>query len=239
MTSRPSIPTCAIILTHNRPELLDECVRAIHPQVDQVIVIDNASDPPAAPPWPEPIFVERGSAPLIVIRDMGQPANLSRLWRVGLEEAGGVERPGGPWGVAILCDDAIVPPGWVAAVATGIELGFAAACTHAITAVREMVVKREPDRDIFNRMTGWAFMLDGQRAHSGLNGVWPDERLEWWWGDTHLDWLARRAAGMAIMPGPAVPNARPNEHTVNRPELGHRAGLDGKEFEAIWGWRPW
>ncbi len=42
--------TAAVILTHNRPELLAACVGAIRGQVDTVLVVDNASAPPAPGP---------------------------------------------------------------------------------------------------------------------------------------------------------------------------------------------
>lgn len=227
MTSPPSY---AIILTHNRPELLDRCVRAVHPQVDAVIVIDNASDPPAAPP----VLDEHASrtVPLVLV-DPTQPANLSALWNWGFREAADLadDADAAQWNLIMLCDDAIIPPGWVDIVTTGMrQHGAAAACTGP---VGQPLVKTAPDSDLMHRMSGHAFVLAGEI------GLGADERLHWWWCDTHLDWLARAAGGMVMLPGPVVANERPNDFTVHKPELADRAGVDGEVFAQIWGSRPW
>lgn len=222
MTSPPSY---AIILTHNRPELLDRCVRAVGEQVDLTIVVDNASDPPAKPP-----FVGERQ---LVVRDLDQPANLSRLWNKAFQQVrldvhiSLIDH----WNLIMLCDDAIIPPGWVDIVTTGMRAHNAtAACTGSVAAP---LVKTAPDRDLMHRMPGHAFALRGE--------AWlqADERLHWWWCDTHLDWLARQAGGMVMLPGPVVVNERPNDFTVHKPELAERAGADGEVFAQIWGWRPW
>lgn len=236
MATDTPIPNVGIILTHNRPELLARCVAAASPQFDLLIVIDNASDPPVET---DSFPLGENDASLALVHLPDQPPNISTMWTKGLALAAQLaqgfdsDRPE-RWNVALLCDDVILPDGWVQIVATGLrEYGAAAACTHAITPATQPLIKAAPDSDIMNRMTGWAFMLAGEV------GLEPDERLEWWWVDTHLDWLARQAGGMVILPGPVAVNERPNEYTVGRPELGQRAGEDGKAFEQIWGWRPW
>lgn len=219
-------PSYAIILTHNRPELLDRCVRAVHPQVDQVIVVDNASDPPANPP----ILDDRDN---LVLVDIAQPPNLSSLWNWGFREAAILanEAAASEWNLVVLCDDAIVPPGWVDIVTAGLRThNAAAACTGPVASP---LVKTAPDRDLSRRMPGWAFVLAGEKK------IEADERLAWWWCDTHLDWLARQAGGMVMLPGPVVPNERPNDFLVNKPGLAEQAGKDGEMFAQIWGWRPW
>ena len=35
----------AFIVAHGRQELLDQCIAAISPQVDRILVLDNASKP--------------------------------------------------------------------------------------------------------------------------------------------------------------------------------------------------
>lgn len=233
-----TVPNVGIILTHQRPELLARVVTAAGPQVDHLIVIDNGSDPPINHEALRDFYGE--GAPLIVLDIPDQPPNISAMWTKALGyarvnvKAFYLSNPAERWNVALFCDDITLPDGWINLVTTGMrEHNAAAACTHPIRPTTQPIIKTAPDSDIMNRMTGWAFILAGELDPQ------PDVRLEWWWGDTHLDWQARTRGGMVILPGPVVINERPNDFTVNRPELGHRAGLDGKAFEEIWGWRPW
>lgn len=219
--------TAAIILTHNRPALLRQTVDAIGQQVDRILVVDNASDPPVRPadlPGPaESLWI-------LVVPD--QPPNLAALWNAGL----GTLRDEGddPAYVAVLCDDAEPPAGWFAAVteamtATGAVVG----CSNPWGQDHGPQVKLGPDRDIMGRMPGWAFVLD---TRAGLRA---DESMAWWWCDTDLDWQARAAGGMVMIGGFPVPNHRPNEYTNAKPELAARAGVDGQAFVAKWGFAPW
>lgn len=229
---RTMIPSFAIILTHNRPELLQRCVRAVAPQVDAIIVLDNASDPPVDHQalWASAI-ADPALAKLLVVTEPEQPPNLSRLWNIGFDVVVQAFGPWDQWDLVMLCDDADVPAGWVRPLVDEMrQHGAAAACTLD---VRAAILKREPDRDIMHRMPGQAFALAGEAK------LRADERLRWWWCDTHLDWLARQAGGMVVLPGPAVINERPNDFTVNRPELAEQAGRDGDTFVQVWGWRPW
>lgn len=213
----------AIILTHNRPELLRECVLAIAPQVEHVVVIDNASDPPVSQ-------ILGGDVTLIAVPD--QPPNLSRLWNIGID----VVSERNARYVAFLCDDALVPDGWFAAVTTAMtQTGAAAGCSSPHPAKFSPRVKVAPDRDIVGRMPGWAFVLDAQK------GIRADERLHWWWCDTALDWLARDKGGMVMISDHAVPNRRPNEFLQIVPGLHARAGEDGQVFKQFYngGVLPW
>lgn len=237
MRMTPQPPSIAIILTHNRPELLDRCVAAAAGQVNGLIVIDNASDPPVVD---EVLFktavvdLDKWPRVFIVHRDETQPANLSRLWNIGLTAVGRWFDEDPAWNVVLLCDDAILPDGWVATVATGMRAhNAAAASTHQATPVSAPIFKTEPDSDLWNRMCPWAFMLAGEKC------LRADERLHWWWCDTHMDWQARKNGGMVILPGPVVANERPNDFLTSKPELAARAGVDGEIFAEIWGFRPW
>lgn len=214
-----------LVLTHNRPELLAECVTALDAQVELIVVHDHNSDPPAVPP----IL----TAPHLVIRETDPHPNLSRFWNVCFDAIAALVAQDGlaQWNVVVLCEDAIVPPVWVATTSTAMRrAGAAAACTRPVATP---LLKTEPDADLGTRMTGWAYVLAGEL------GLRADERLEWWWGDTHMDWLARKAGGMLVVPGPEVPNRLPNDYLVRRQELGEQAGRDGETFREIWGWRPW
>jgi glycosyltransferase involved in cell wall biosynthesis len=212
--------TAAIVLTHNRPALLAECVTTIAPQVDLVLVVDNASDPPAH------------TAQGVVWRVPDQPPNLSRLWNDALTRL--QLHHGNPRYVAFLCDDTTAPDGWVAAVVAAMEeTGAAAGCSNPWGHHHPYRVKTEPDGDIMGRMPGWAFVLDTSK------GLRADESMAWWWCDTDLDFTARKNGGMVMIGGYPVPNHRPGEYTNSKPGLGEQAGRDRQAFIAKWGWAPW
>lgn len=214
-----SEPTAAVILTHNRPQLLAECVASIRPQVDVVLVVDNASDPP----------VPTGRYGLMHVPD--QPPNLSRLWNLALDRLAEIAEPRY---VAFLCDDTTAPDGWFAAVTQAMTTtGAAAGCSNPWGHDHPPRVKTAPDNDIMGRMPGWAFVLDT------THHLRADEQLRWWWCDTDLDWQARKAGGMVMVGGYPVPNHRPGEYTNTVPGLGEQAGRDGEAFGAKWGQRPW
>lgn len=220
----------AVILTHNRPEMLNQCIDAISPQVDWVHVVDNASEPPASR------SIERWPLKLRLYREMLQPPNLAKFWNDRLDYIQKVEeaKESSSWDVAFLCDDAMAPPGWFEAAAGGMRaFGATAGCTHAISSINDHIVKYAHDNDVMNRITGWAFVLAGEK------GIRADETMQWWWCDSDIDWQARVNGGMVISPGPVVVNDLPNAWTNGKPELGTRAGLDRAAFAAKWGSNPW
>lgn len=226
------IPRIAVVATHNRPAELARLLDAIAPQCNAVVIVDNASDPPVS--LPGLVLATRGGMHLHVIRDEEQPPNLSRLWNLGIDLAadGGDFSDGGPWDVAVLNDDAVPPPGWWDAVSAGMRaVGAAAACSDPYGTLTQSVLKVEPDADIMARMTGWAFMLCGEVD------LRLDETLRWWWGDTDLDWQARRAGGMLVIPGFQVGNTLANTSTTGA--LAEQAGLDRAAFKRKHGWNPW
>lgn len=217
----------AVILTHNRPELLVETVNAIGTQVDEIVILDNASEPPVD----ESAFSEL----VHVLSIPDQPPNIARMWNAGLDECEHLRsQQCEPWRVAFLCDDAPPPEGWFDAVTAAMEqTGAAVGCSNPFGYAHAPVVKLGPDSDIMGRMPGWAWVLDPD------SGVRADESMQWWWVDTDIDFQARRAGGMVMVGGLAVPNARPGEFTNTRPELGARVGHDREAFIAKWGYAPW
>lgn len=225
-------PRFATVLTHNRHELLEWCVAALLPQVDGLLVIDNASDPPVV------------GGDYNLVRDNEQPPNLARLMNVGFtyHEAtvrganyyGYLGEPpsASTWDVATVCDDVEVPPGWFDAVATEMRRWNAVAgCSGARGG--NLLVKQVPDGDIVNRMQGAAFIVAGEV------GLRADENMRWWWQDTDLDWQARAAGGTVIIPGYEAVNSRPNDFTYSVPGLGEQAGRDREAFARKWGGNPW
>ncbi len=212
----------ALIIAHNRQELLNDCIAAIQPQVDTLLVLDNASEPPLVVP---------AGVNLLQVPD--QPPNIANLWNRGFDffhALFGDEA----WDVAMLCDDTVPPPGWFEAVTRGMrETGAAAGCSNPWGTEHEPRVKTAPDRDIGGRMVGWAFVLDGTK------GIRADETMQWWWQDSSIDFEARLNGGMVMVGGYPVPNVKMGEYTNIIPGLGEQTGRDAAAFEARWGFRPW
>lgn len=219
----------AIILTHNRPELLVECVTAISPQVDVTVVIDNASDPPVDPAT----LPATTDHPVAVMHVPDQPPNLAHLWNVGFDICDQLTAST-QWQAAVLCDDAIAPAGWFAAVTQAMgETGAAIGCSNPWGSQHPPQVKTEPDADIMGRMPGWAYVINGSKS------LRADETMHFWWCDTDLDFAARKAGGMVMIGGYLVPNVRPNDHLIHTPGLAEQAGRDGEAFVAKHRFRPW
>lgn len=217
------VRTC-VILGHNRQDMLDDCLNAICSQVDHILVIDNAS-------FPELVTPDDECIDLHYIED--QPPNLARLWNYGLDYFA-KQYQGQEWDVAVLCDDALPPRGWFRAVTDAMrDTGAIIGCSNPWNSAHDYIVKRGYDTDIHHRMPGWAWVMDGTRL------IHADERMHWWWFDTDLDFKARQAGGMVMIGGFGVPNQRPNDFTVSKPELQGRAAEDGQVFASIWGSRPW
>jgi glycosyltransferase involved in cell wall biosynthesis len=214
-------PRCAVIITHNRPELLRQTVRAIAHQVDEIFILDNASSPPV-----DLENLEFGVTAVSILYVPTQPPNLAELWEEGLSQA---ESIGGRY-VAFLCDDSPPPEAWYDTVVQAMrQTGAVIGCSGGT----QYEVKTAPDHDIMNRMPGWAFVLDAK------SGVRPDTSMAWWWLDTDIDFQARGAGGMVHIPGFYVHNIHPNEYTYSKPWAAERIGLDAQAFEAKWGPRPW
>lgn len=221
----------AIILTHDRPELLRDCVAAVGPQCEVVIVIDNASDPPVRA-QDLPALGQVGGC---VLGITDQPPNLAALWNRGFDLIAGFDHTDGdPYWIAVLCDDALVPDGWYAAVVDAmVATGAAAGCSNPFGHTHVPRVKTVPDSDLMGRMPGWAFILDGTKQ------LRADETMKWWFSDTSLDFTARQAGGMVMIGSHPVPNRLPNDFTNSKPELAEQAGRDRQRFAEVWGFVPW
>lgn len=223
----------AVIPTHNRPVELDECLRSLRGQIDHAIVIDNASDPPVD----AEAMATYGFA-VTVIRDAEQPPNLSRLWNIGIKAAGILEGWDGEssldnFFIAILNDDVIVPPAWMYYATDNMTIHNAsAACVTQFIA--RPTLKTNPPVSAFDRLTGWAFVLDG------ADGILANEDLRWWYGDNDIDMKARAKGGTLLLP--ALSGRIPTNRWANVSTTGilaEQAGKDRATFEAIYGPVPW
>jgi GT2 family glycosyltransferase len=165
-----------------------------------------------------------------------QPPNLSWLWNEGIREARnwyGPDRSHEAW-VAVLNDDAVVPPGWFAAVGTAMTItGAVAGCSGGTVrhgALGGWHFTTNPIDDVAVRLQGWAFIL-------GPGDLMADERLQWWFGDTDIDMRARASGGTVIVNGLFVANHRANSTTVGL--LAEQAGRDRVTYESIHGPIKW
>lgn len=221
-----SLGRYAVIATRDRPAELAAVFKVLSFDAVRVIVVDNGSSPP--------IMATPQTPGCTVIFDGEQPPNLSRLWNLGLEQAAklAAEAAQSEWDVAVVNDDAVIPGGWFDACVDAMRFhGAAAACSDPHGRLTAPLLKTAPDRDVFTRMCGWAFVLRGEA------GMRFDERFRWWWGDSDLDARARVAGGMVIIPGYPVGNVHANSTTTG--VLAEQAGRDRATYEAKHGSAPW
>ena len=219
-----------VIPTYNRPEVLVRCLEAAVPQADMVFVIDNSEDPARywvrdQDTWPK-VYLAR--VPM-------RPPNLSRLWNLGIGAAERWARSQGyeRWDVAVLNDDAIIPPDWFNAVSAAMrDLNCAAASTGLPGSPGQVLIHRTPGTTaLYQRMQGHAFMLRGEA------NLRADKRLSWWCGDNDLDMQARERSGTVILAGWPVEHLHPDQSTTG--ELAAQTAVDMQTFVDKWGWRPW
>ncbi|MGW8679672.1 glycosyltransferase family 2 protein [Streptomyces sp. NPDC055817] len=215
----------AVIPTRDRHQMLADCINSLIDQVDQVLVIDNLSDPPIDPqPWGGRVSVV--SLPI-------DPPNISTLWNVGLALADAGRAGAEEWDVAVLNSDVVVPPGWIEALSTAMRSTTAMLAYPDQCGGREQILHtRAEPVDLRQRITGYSYMLRGEA------GLRLDESMTWWYSDDDLDWTAREAGGALLVPGIPVQHLCPNESTDARPELAEQAGRDRETFIAKWGRAP-
>lgn len=225
----------AVVPTHNRPAELQQLVSQLRTQVDVIVVVDNASDPPV---WTSTIFIGDQPGRLHtgrVIRDEEQPPNLYRLWNVAFDAVDSHARAYEleTWDVAVFNDDSSVPPGWYDVVSAGLrELDVVAASTTTHMQLRQPWVSHVPgEGGLMYRLCPWGFVFRGEVRPRA------DESMRWWWGDTDFDWTLRKRGGIALLPGPTVVNTQANGQT--RGELLRQAAIDRMTFAAKWGGNPW
>jgi glycosyltransferase involved in cell wall biosynthesis len=230
----------AVITTRNRSSELARAVAALTGQVQQVIVVDNndmgsphrVTPNPAADSPPDRVI---WSSINVVLWDPEQPPNLSRLWNLGIDWARehaarvGEDR----WDVAVLNDDAIVPPGWFDQLAVPMRnWGCAAASAGLSDGTPGSRIHRTPGTtSLHQRMQGFAFILKGEA------GLRADERLRWWCGDNDLDMQARAAGGTLVAATPVIEHLHPDQSTTG--VLAEQTGIDMATFVDKWGFRPW
>lgn len=214
----------AVITTAGVRECLRDCVNAIAPQVEKIFLIDNSCGK-----------LDKGlyhahRQTVVRIGANLKPPNLSYLWNLGLDSAArdAEDNEYPSWRTAVLNDDAIVRAGWFAMVSEAMDReGAAAGCSGP----RNVTYRTAAPVPVGERMTGWAFILDG------LKGLRVDEQFHWYFGDDDLAWRAAEAGGMTMISSLQTQNLFPNGSFT--PELHVRTAIDAQNFVDKWGQRPW
>ena len=216
----------AVIPTHDRPREFRDCLEAIAPQVNGVIVIAHQTDYPH-----EYIGAVQGLEAYAVHRYSDPVPNISTMWNIGLRAASmlaGLD----PYRVAVLNDDVIVPPHWFDLISGHMDhFACVAGSSDQFDRLTYPAVNRVPGPvPLETRMTGYAFILDGSA------NLYADESMGWWYSDDSLEWEARRAGGHVLVPGCKVQHLYPSVSTVG--VLADQAGRDRETFIAKYGKAP-
>lgn len=218
------IPRYVVIPHHNRPMAALRCIDSVKDQCDTIFVVENSDKDPLSEP-------DETLTPYYLLPYDEHPVNLSKAWNIGLDAAErDAHRLGAArWDVAVLNDDSLVPDGWFEAVSKNMRTqGAAAGCSgpHLVT------LKQPGPVPLSMRMQGWAFMITGE------TGLRADETFRWWYGDSDLDWQARRAGGMAMVQGYYTQNMFADQST--RGVLAEQAQEDARQFDIKWeGLKAW
>lgn len=210
----------AIIVTRDRPEAYAACVAAIEPQIDDIVTITHGPD-------------AVGYCTGVPVRYHPDAPNISAMWNLGLDlltEA----FPDRAYDVAVLNDDAVVPPYWFDHIAG--PMGFAdaaAGCVDQHHRLTVPILHRTPAPvDLHERLTGYAFILDGTK------GIRANEEMRWWYSDDWIDWEARTRGGTIVVPGEPVTHPS-GGGTALVGDLARWAEEDRQKFIDNWGKAPW
>jgi hypothetical protein len=218
-----------VVPTHNRADQLLALVTTLGPQVDQIIVLDNASEPPVDP---DALHAAAG-VPVLVMGDPEQPPNLARFWNNLFDACAHLAGEFGreQWDVAVFNDDAVVPPAWFDLCSAGLRGHEKAAVAHtgAHGPVGAPTLLDRYPYERFARMCPWAFVVKGE------SDLRADESMRWWFFDDDFCRQAIDTGGVLQVPGPPVLNANAVESTVG--VLAEQAEKDRATFEAKWAGR--
>lgn len=218
------IPTFAVIVTKNRPDLVRACRASIAGQVRGTVIVDNNDEPDES-------LADRET---LILHRPGYPPNLSELLNLGLNAAQVLAFLDPVWNVVMLNDDVEVPPGWVELLNEAMR-----SCPAALAYVDRI---SRPTSQLFtglpvspiDSMTGWACMMRGEL------GLRWNEDLKWWYSDSLLDYECRLLhGGVLAVPGVLPVHHHPSEQTFADPVLAAQTRVDEARFREILRERGW
>lgn len=214
----------AVIPSINRRETLTDLVNVLVNDGVHVIVIDTGYEP-------ELNFGGAWQSRITIVKDHGEPKNISRWWNQGLSRADMIqwdsEDVGNEYVVAVINDDVVTNPGLVQGLADAIIRHDVVTSFPDVWGVGHDVVLHQPSG---LRMSGYCFALRG-RAN-----LRADESMQWWFSDNDIEHQALQAGGVALVGGLTIQHLYPSSTTIG--ELAEQAGRDGATFVAKWGYAP-
>lgn len=213
--------TFAVVPSRDRDDCLRECIASLDPQTDGVVVINNGD--PARADW-----ITKTPGVLVVIQDGQQPPNLSNLLNQGIEQVETLAKVSEltAWNVALLNDDAEVPPGWVDLLGSAMRDSAAAAAYVDRVGRAGRHLSRTPPADASQLMTCWACLVRGEL------GLRWDEDLRWWFGDNLFDLACRKSGGVVAVGGALPLHKHPSAATMASVELSEQARRDEQTYRA-------
>jgi hypothetical protein len=148
----------AVVPTRDRPNDFADCVAALQPQVDRVVVVSHGA------PYADPFSLDIPRCSIVAYAE--DPPNISRMWNLGLDQVHWLSADE-PYDVAVLNDDVVIPEGWFDKVTQRMRTKHASMGSPPRPGRPELV-------------SGFAFILDGSM------GLRADEQFQWWGGEDDL-----------------------------------------------------
>lgn len=218
----PPVPTFVVIPGRDRHDMTYNLLNQLGDHT--VFLYDNGSAPAYQP-------VGWGATTVIAAAGM----SLHGMWNDGLDRAekAAAELGAGEWNVAILNNDLEVPDGFLEVLASGLrrrdDYAIAYPNIHSLDIPENGVAITTLEGSGDKRsISGYAFMLKGEQ------GLRFDERFEWWYGDTDIEWQAHARGLQAVSCPVPVRHLEPNKSTEESPERQAMARRDADRFKKKW-----
>lgn len=215
---RASVATYVVVASKDRPTMLANLRAQLAGQVDDIFVFDNSPDHSIAESIPA----------------AGWP--LHRMWNTGLDWAAHAAA-GAPYNVVVINDDVEVAADFVARLDAALRLDpdhWIAYPNHAGLAIDHDTCARTTSDDMAHQtISGWAFMLRGEA------GLRFDERYQFWYGDSAMEWDVRAAGKHVVCVGGCFArHLDPCRSTFTNPERLAQAMADEALFAEEHGLDP-
>ncbi len=219
----------ALVLTHNRQDMVTELTQDLQADGVETFVIDHASDP-----TPSFSFAGTGLYYRRIDAFQGEQFNISALWNIGLDWIGRHHQHSGnhdlPYAITVLNDDVLVPSGFCQVMAAAID-------AHDVDIASPggyYAIVRGPAHQIqlHNRPAGYAWTVRG-------GALRVDETMRVWYSDDDLWQQALEGRGYVLIPGHPVDHRDANGNFSRNGWWQEQAGRDRETFVKKWGRQPW